>query len=193
MSSLIESERELYADLWSGVESYAKRSPGEGFVNAFCEMAQVPGYFKGSVLDAGCGSGKGALALMEAGFAVQLCDLTDAGLVEDVRTLVFHEACLWDDLLIKIGRFDYVYCCDVLEHIPPAFTMLTVARLLQIARKGVFLSIAFVPDEFGVWAGRPLHLTVESFVWWRDSLNAIGQVKECRDLLQYGLFFVVPR
>jgi CRISPR/Cas system-associated exonuclease Cas4 (RecB family) len=40
----------------------------------------------------------------------------------------------------------------------------------------VFLGIALVPDQFGVWMGTPLHLTVQPFTWWRDSLKELGTV-----------------
>jgi SAM-dependent methyltransferase len=152
------------------------------------------------VLDAGCGSGKGALALDAVGFDVRMCDLTPAGIVPAARHLPFREASLWDDLrqqhaagFVAGGRVDYVYCCDVLEHIPTAFTMLVIARLLEIARTGVFLSIALRPDEAGVWIGESLHKTVEPFVWWRDAIASLGTVREARDLIACGVFFVEPR
>ncbi len=71
--------------------------------------------------------------------------------------------------------------------------MLVISRLLHVARRGVFLSIALVPDEFGVWVGQPLHQTVQGFTWWRDRLNTLGTIKECRDLLTAGVYYVEPK
>lgn len=192
--SLVAHERATYEAMWL-VEDYAKTSPGGQLVPAFLEMSGATP--RQTVLDAGCGSGKGAMALRDAGFKVTMCDLTPSGLLPEAD-LPFYEACLWDDLRTiggyrLGGKFDYVYCCDVLEHLPTPFVMLAVSRLLQVARKGVFLSIALQGDNFGVWVGKPLHQTVYGFVQWRDLLNTIGHVKECRDMLMNGIYLVEPK
>lgn len=196
MSSLIARERAKYEDVWA-VPGYAQHSPGERVLPVFLDMTGAQG---GSVLDAGCGSGKGGLALAAAGFDVLLCDLTREGLVPEAARLPFAETLLWEDLRARCGdrfgfgeTFDFVYCCDVLEHIPPTFTMLVVRRLLDVAKHGVFLSISTMPDHFGVWVGEPLHLSVQSFVQWRDQLHAIGRLREARDLLTSGCYWVTQR
>jgi hypothetical protein len=130
-----------------------------------------------------------------------MCDVTDAGLSEAARALPFRQICLWHDLEPVVRNFDmwgrsrvdYVYCTDVLEHIPPTFTMLVVQRLLDVSRRGVFLSIALVHDQFGPWVGTPLHQTVQSFVAWRDQLSELGEMVECRDLLNTGIYFLRSR
>jgi len=192
---VLRDERETYEHAFA-VDAYSAYSPGEKYVPAFLDMAALPtdGVFRGSLLDAGCGTGKGAAALVEAGFApITLCDFVDERIPE-VRaavTLRFTQVdTLWRPLYL--GWFDYVYCTDVLEHIPPEFTMLVIARLLEVARRGLFLSIALVPDGFGVWVGKPLHQTVRGFTWWRDNIETIGHIVECRDLLHTGLYYVRP-
>jgi SAM-dependent methyltransferase len=188
---LIRQERETYSQVW-GIPNYGEHSPGEQFLPLFLDMA--PGIKTShAVLDAGCGAGKGALALRRAGFKdVTLCDLTPDGLCDDVRDLRFYEACLWKPLQppFQRARYDWVYCCDVLEHLPPTFAMLAVHRLLEVAQRGVFLSICVTPDNFGVWVGKPLHQTVQSYVAWRDQLNALGHVVEARDLMHVGVYLV---
>lgn len=189
--SLVQKERETYDAIWA-FDAYAAHSPGEAYLPLFLDMTQDT--MRTSVLDAGCGSGKGALALQAAGFdRVVLCDLTPAGLVPEVTALPFVEAPLWSDLKRQIGFVDWVYCTDVLEHIPPTFTMLVVSRLLEVARRGVFLSISLVPDSFGAWIGKPLHQSVQSFAQWRDQLDTVGRVVEARDLLHCGVYLVGPR
>jgi SAM-dependent methyltransferase len=192
MSQILTAERELYDGVWSSLESYGDCAPGEFYAPLF--LQHVNGRY-GHVLDAGCGSGKGALALAKAGLRVTLCDLTDAGLVDEARALPFVTACLWHDLkrATPSGSVDWVFCCDVLEHIPSQFTMLAIDQMLRIARQGVFLGIALVPDSFGAWVGRPLHQTVQPFQWWRDSLKELGDVVDARDLFQSAAYFVVPR
>lgn len=185
--SIVRHERETYEQMWS-IGSYGEVSPGERYVDAFLDMAQPhPG---AHVLDAGCGTGKGALALVPRGFRVTLCDLTPDGLLPEARALPFRQVCLWHGLRGRVDPVDWVYCCDVLEHVPPVFTMLAVVRLLEVARRGAFLSIALDPDRFGAWVGTPLHQTVQSFVAWRDQLAEVGRVCECRDLGSAGLYLV---
>lgn len=194
---LLADETETYREAWA-IEAYAEHSPGEVHAERFVEMARLDGVTTRpsgrpmTMLDAGAGSGKGALALAALGFQVTLLDITDAGLVEAARALPFVEASIWGAIDRAVGRFDYVYCCDVMEHIDESLTMLAIARMLDAATRGVFLSIALVPDEFGVLVGRPLHLTVRPFTWWRDRLAELGRVVECRDLINAGLYYVEP-
>lgn len=201
--TLIATERETYEQMWA-VDAYAEHSPGEGLVSIFADMVSrhgPPTYEYPAlgavapvrVLDAGAGSGKGSIALASAGYAVTMCDLTPAGLVDEARGMPFYEVSLWDNVAATTGRHDYVYCCDVMEHIPPTFAMLVVSRLLEASRYGVFLSISLVPDAFGAYVGHPLHQTVQSFVQWREQLAALGTVCEARDLLTSGVYFVRPR
>lgn len=201
MAGLVEQEREKYQAAWA-IDGYAAHSPGERCLPIFLDMIGDLKGFVPSVLDAGCGSGKGALALKAQGFDVVMCDLTPDGLVEEAKALPFVSACLWDDLQRRLIRrswervdmkFDYVYCCDVLEHIPTPFTMLVISRLLEVARHGVFLSISTVPDHFGAFVGEALHQTVQPFVAWRDQIAALGTVVEARDLITSACFLVRPR
>lgn len=189
--SIIATERELYEEVWESLETYSHHSPGEKYIPLFLQMIGERRH--GLVLDAGCGSGKGAVALEAQGFDVVLCDVTDAGLPEDVKQRFrFEQASLWDDLRGKMARpVDYVYCTDVLEHIPQQFTMLSIHRMLEVGP--LFLSVSLVPDNFGVWVGRALHQTVQNFLWWRDSLREIGQVHEARDLISDAVFYVEPK
>lgn len=211
MPSLLEQERALYQDVWTGFnEQYGSLSPGEHHVAMFLDAIHgdaMPRY-RTLVLDAGCGSGKGAIALKQAGFDVLMCDLTNAGLVEEAKGIRYHDACMWEPLAPQLGYLpgggvDYVFCSDVLEHIPPQFTMLAVSRLLEVARKGVFLTISLREDIAGNWVGRSLHQTVPGvtvnadgripFTWWRDSLATLGEVVDARDLLGVGVYLVKPR
>jgi 2-polyprenyl-3-methyl-5-hydroxy-6-metoxy-1,4-benzoquinol methylase len=198
-----DKQRATYEAAWA-LDSYATHSPGAELASKFIDMAGPP--VGSTVLDAGCGSGKGAVALKEAGLTVAMCDITRDGLVREAEGIPFVEASLWSDLrhvfyasrLVpsqypSAGRFDYVYCCDVLEHIPEEFTMLCVARMLDVASTGLFLSVALVPDHFGALVGTALHLTVRPFTWWRDNLSEIGHIAECRDLITNGLYLIRTR
>jgi 2-polyprenyl-3-methyl-5-hydroxy-6-metoxy-1,4-benzoquinol methylase len=199
--NISHSERDTYADVWTSVESYGDFAPGEQYLPLFLQCLGDGKRSGVTVLDAGTGSGKGAVALAREGFDVRMCDMTDAGLVDAAKGLPFYEACLWHDLSAVARDFgywnrrraEYVYCTDVLEHVPPQFTMLAIARMLAVCSKGLFLTVSLVPDSFGVWAGKSLHQSVFSFVWWRDALRELGTVVEARDLIGNAVFFVRPR
>lgn len=185
--SITRSERETYEAILGTVDEYRQHSPGLAFLPVF--RTWMTDRRPVTVLDAGCCTGKLGAALTVDGCKVTLCDLTRDGLVDAAVRLPFRECSLWRDIKGTVGEFDYVFCCDVLEHIPPEFTMLVVQRLLDAARVGVILSISLVPDQFGVWVGKPLHQTVQPFTWWRDRLREIGRLFEARDLFDTGLYF----
>jgi SAM-dependent methyltransferase len=188
MQTILDRERQKYTDMWQ-VEDYHKNSPGETMLPLFLDICNPE--HAAWILDAGCGEGKGTLALIKAGFRVMGCDL-----IPNEQSLIPHiEIELWKDLYKTYSerqKYDWVYCTDVMEHIPTALTMLVIHRLLQVSIKGVFLSISFLPDSFGTWIGETLHETVQPFVWWRDHLREVGEVVEARDLLNFGVFLVRP-
>lgn len=198
MSTITARETQTYTEALS-LPSYGAYSPGEKYADLFASLA-TPG---ATVLDAGCGTGKGMIALRARGFEVTGCDLTDAGLVSDARDATVHVGVsLWRPLPLipRSGawrrhtvQYDYVYCTDVLEHIPPHFTMLVVARLLEAASKGVFLSISLVPDAMGVWVGHPLHLSVRRYDEWLADLKEVAAVTDARDLGTDATFFLEPK
>lgn len=197
------SERDRYSTVWTDVESYRAYSPGERYLPLFRAIldAHTPPHRELSILDAGCGTGRAGAALAADGYHVLLADITREGLAEEARHLPFYECCLWRDMAtIRAARracgvvpwVDWVVCCDVLEHIPPQFTMLTVARLCELSRAGVFLAVSLVPDVSGAWIGEHLHRTVQPFTWWRDSLADIATIREARDLLTNAVFVLDP-
>lgn len=201
MSRVLNDEIALYDTAWS-MGGYGDFSPGEKYAHVFASLVP-PG---GTVLDAGTGSGKGAIALDALGFKVAMCDVTPEGLDSPdlVKRFPYTNASLWHDKSLKTvaymakcfdpafnGQdFDWAFCCDVMEHIPTQFTMLIIQNLLHIVQRGVFLSIALVPDSFGVWVGKPLHQTVQPFTWWRDNLAELATVSDARDCLNTGIFLL---
>jgi len=189
MSRLGQDEKACYDEMWQ-VQSYHDFSPGKEFLPVFLDHA-TPGQ---TVLDAGCGAGAGSLALQAAGFKVTGFDISSAGLTEEFHSsgIPFKQGSLWGSIPFGAKMFDWAYCCDVMEHIPPQFTMLVASNLLTVAHR-VFFSISLQPDQFGVWVGRSLHLSVYSFKEWRDMLAEIGDVVEARDLHAVGLYVIKPK
>lgn len=172
-------ETEKYRKVWA-IPEYGNYSPGEDMASAFLECVQPS--LGSSIIDLGCGSGKGAVAIGDD-YRRWLLDLTQDGLVEEAKSLPFIQKSLWEPFG---DQWDYGYCCDVMEHIPPEYTMLVVKNIMDHCERA-FFQICFLPDNFGQRIGEPLHLTVQTFEWWRDHLKEFGLI-EARDLLQNGLF-----
>jgi 2-polyprenyl-3-methyl-5-hydroxy-6-metoxy-1,4-benzoquinol methylase len=209
MSQILNTEAALYETAWN-MGGYGDYSPGEKYLPIFEDAITQGGAVRLSdfqnVLDAGAGSGKGAQALLSKGYRVAMCDLNFEGLEDPTlrQRVPSVEICLWHDLSVLPymakafdqrfeGGFHWGYCCDVMEHIPPQFTMLVAQQLLNIVQSGVFFSISLTTDQFGYFAGEPLHKTVQPFVWWRDSLSELGPVVDARDLGNVGTYLVMKQ
>jgi SAM-dependent methyltransferase len=194
--SVYDTEREKYARMWA-VDDYRTVSPGEQLVGPFLAITGAqPG---SGIVDVGCGTGRAGLKFADLLMSWTGIDATYDALDPSVRERIggdldFIEACLWGSWVEGVddsfdnAAFDYAYCCDVLEHIPPEFSMLVVARCLEAA-PCAFLHINFDPDFYGPKVlGKALHLSQFPFVWWRDRLAELGRLTDARDLLGHGLF-----
>lgn len=179
---LAKYEAEKYERVWE-IPQYSKHSPGEEYAEMFMQISRAkPG---NSVIDLGCGEGRGGLKLRKRGLDVSFLDHIRL----ETPPEPYYCQSLWQPLM---DDFEFGYCCDVMEHIPTQFTMLVAHNLLQSCR-AVFFSISFQPDGFGRFIGEPLHLTVQPYTWWRDSLAELGHLVEARDLLGEGVFYVQRR
>lgn len=198
MGHILTLEKETYREVYDmfgddyGVgEATLENSPGRYFLRYFLDAV---GETRGTVLDAGCGGGRGTTALAEAGFdVVMTCDLFDVR-HPDARRFPFREACLWHDLRpqLRIGQVDWAYCADVLEHLPTQFVGLAIDQLLRLATRGLWLSVALGQDQIGMAIGKPLHQTVRPFRWWRETCGELGTVVDARDLHEWAMFLVEP-
>ena len=193
------SEKSKYESVWD-IDKYRIHSPGENSLKA---MLSIVDPMKGStIVDFGNGCGRASLAMAEMGFKVKMIDLTYKSMDEDVRLamengfngMTFMEGSIWDIEIPKEELSgDYGYCCDVMEHIPPKYVMQTLTNIMMRVEEGCFFYICLVPDSFGKIIGKPLHLTVRTFEWWKEHLSELGEVVEARDLLQNGLYYIKKR
>lgn len=182
---IVEIERDKYTELWRDVPDYKNYSPGLENVARFLNI--VDPFPLAFIADIGCGTGAAGLEFAKAGLEVHWIDITDAGLRPDVPRDRFIQMPLWGSW--KHG-FDYGFCCDVMEHIPTEYVMLTLDRIVSVCSISWF-QINFLPDGFGEQIGQSLHLTVRPFTWWLERLRSLnGEVVDARDLCGQGMYIV---
>jgi hypothetical protein len=194
MMQIADRERAKYEELWSSVSEYRGVFPGLDNVQRFMDVLQPEPHQKLrplSLIDIGCGVGNAGLAFSDHGFDVSYLDITGVGLLPAVPRQRFIQAALWDRWRPPMALWwDYGFCCDVLEHIPPEFTMLSLHRIMSACRTTWF-EIALVPDNCGALIDADLHLTVKPFLWWLERFETLGaHVIDARDLLDSGLYVV---
>jgi 2-polyprenyl-3-methyl-5-hydroxy-6-metoxy-1,4-benzoquinol methylase len=180
MDVLAAAEEDKYRRMWADPD-YRRVSPAERDLETFLAACQPePGQ---GILDAGCGTGRAAKRLFEAGFNVYMLDITEDALDSEVSSLLdevddnfdesryfcFQEQCLWDwDGGIEE---DWFICYDVMEHLPEAQVLSVLENIASYAREGGFFQICTVPDGYGSRIGETLHLTVKPAEWWLRQLS----------------------
>lgn len=163
MDDVAQSEQAKYERMWE-VSQYRSYSPGEKTLPA------IEGLMKegSSVADFGCGTGRAAQRLRSRGFDVTGIDFAQNCLDKDVD-IAFKQACLWD--LPSDMLFDYGFCTDVMEHIPPNKVNATLKCIHGATRAGTFFQIATFKDRFGEQIGERLHLSVQPAEVWESVLK----------------------
>lgn len=166
-------EREKYRKMWA-IPRYRLSSPGLVAVDAFMTACQPSP--QETVVDLGCGTGRAGLSLWKRGLDVTLVDCCPEA---NETALPFHEAILWD-LPGSLGPFDWIYCVDVLEHLPTEYVERTLAQFAHITTKGGYLQIALTQDWCGKMIRDVLHLTIRPVSWWHERIDRYWTVKDAK-------------
>ena len=90
----------------------------------------------GSVLDAGCGSGRDSLAFLRAGFEVTMLDASPAMCRCAERLTGLRALCMPFGEISFESRFDGVWACASLLHVPEAELPGVLSRLRRALREG---------------------------------------------------------
>jgi len=180
------TERDKYTRMWQ-IDAYRTYSPGEVAAPTFLGLVKVEG--KGPVIDFGCGTGRGGLALAKAGLDVMLTDFVSGCRDQEALVLPFIE---WDLTRPCPLRAPYGYCCDVMEHIPPDDVEKVILHIMRSAET-VFFQISTTRDSFGAVIGQQLHLSVHPHDWWLGLFGVLGLTVE-KDIAASGVStFIVTR
>lgn len=163
------AEDEKYRLMWAHPD-YRRVSPGELSADRFLELVK-PGY--GTVIDFGCGTGRGALRIAGQGHRLILLDFADNCRDEEAKFLPFKEVDLTKPFQV-LG--DYGYCTDVMEHIPTHDVGIVIHNIMRAAPV-VYFQISTVPDSMGALIGHDLHLTVKPHEWWLEVLSSKYRVR----------------
>lgn len=185
--AITDFEKSKYERLCD-LTDYHVISPAEYHVKPFLQLADPqPG---DTILDVGCGPGRVDVVFeKELGLKPILLDFTPLGLDEEAKHFPFYSHCIWQPFPVSAK---YVYCIDVMEHIPPQFTMLAVNHILDICEYA-FFNISHLDERYGGHIGEQLHLSIYPFQWWRDSLREMGDLIDARDLISSGIYYVKGR
>ena len=186
---LAEQERHKYAKIWARPE-YHVGSPGERAVPIF--LHYVPPARRTTVVDAGCGSGRGAVRLAHAGFEVTCLDFCRTAVEPAAQGFPYIDAVLWE--MPPALSFDWVYCVDVLEHIPTEKVDAVLDGLARLATQGGFLQICCLPDNHGSLIGDTLHLTIQKPNWWKPRIAERWPIVADHSTGEYATYVVgAPR
>lgn len=186
-------EKDLYKMMWERPE-YRTFAPGEKAVFDF--LSQAKPRRGSSVIDLGCGTGRGSLNLaFFGGLDVTMVDFApnclDADIVPMLETqkhvMRFLEHDLSQPLPVKAA---YGFCTDVMEHIRPHHVDRVLDNCLD-ACQHVFFQIDTQEDEMGKLLGHRLHLSVHSYEWWLKKFNDRNCIIHWSDKdARYAYFYV---
>lgn len=186
-----ESLAEVYRSLWEHTQ-YRVYSPGMDYIEVALEALKPN--LGASFIDFGCGTGRPASELRKRGYGVVGVDFADNCLDEGID-IPFVVADLTKAISVTA---EYGLCTDVLEHIEPDQIDNVLMNICCAVKKGVFFSIALMPDEFGpLYGKKPLHLTLKDGPWWMAKLAQIWPrvelIEETWAAITFACFTWPPR
>lgn len=178
MEKKAETEKEKYDIIWREQPNYRECSPGETFAPFFFDGFKSELRAGQTITDFGCGTARVAKEFLARGLNTNLVDISPYCLDEEIRRLLtlfanqlhFHQGCLWQ-LPEGLKPTYWMYCCDVLEHIPEDYVGKCIEQIATRTKHGGYFSICLTEDMAGKKLGHPLHLTVKDKDFWIKKIS----------------------
>ncbi len=178
METRDQTEKTKYDVIWRDYPQYRDCSPGELFVPFFFDGFKNELRAGQTIIDFGCGTARVAKQFLGKGLNVHLVDISPYCLDEEIRHILtllssqihFHQGCLWQ-LPEDLKSTYWIYCCDVLEHIPEDYVEKCLEQIAKRMRFGGYFSICMQEDLTGKKLGHPLHLTIKDKDWWETKIS----------------------
>ena len=193
-----QEEKRKYDLLWTKVAGYRDLSPGEDLAPLFLALIKNEVEKGERVIDFGSGSGRAAKEFIAQEMHVDLVDISPFCLDPEIELLCkidkrvrFHEACLWD-LPANLKKAPWIFCCDVMEHIPMGKIDCVLQTMASHMQKKGFFSICMKEEQCRGQLDFALHLAVQPMQWWKEKLEKHFHVDWDMGLENgdYGIFLV---
>jgi len=178
-----------YGKLWTMPE-YREHAPGENLSIYFLKQAKPKD--GAHVIDFGCGTGRGAMRLRDAGLKVTMLDFARNCLDEPVRArlgekFMFRKHDIEQPIPLVA---EYGFCSDVMEHIPPNKVNTVLNNILRAASHN-FFAISTVDDVWGKLIDEKLHLSIHPYEWWLAKFQEFNCVVHWSEKIgSYAFFYV---
>ncbi len=182
-------EKQKYEKMWQQ-DPYRATSPGylaaQDFLTFFEKRLQPSDL----LIDFGCGTGMAAIPFLQAGLNVSLVDIAENCLSENIETLKilsperiqFFTSSLWE-LPKSLPSSDWIYCIDVLEHLPPEKVEPSLKGMAQRTKKGGALQVFLIDEGMGRMIGETLHLTLRPLAWWTEKISSYWEIEKIETIL----------
>lgn len=190
MDNLSSKEKQKYEKMWD-VPSYRHTSPGyicleilfDHFANEIKEGQ--------SITDFGCGMGLTTMTFLEKGLTVQLVDIASNCLEDKIQALLllqsdkasFTEGCLWN-LPKSVKPTDWIYCVDVLEHVPTEKIDTCLKELSTRCLKGGVIQVFLIDEPYGDLIQEKLHLTIQPLEWWKQKISQYFHIEAIAPIIE---------
>jgi hypothetical protein len=140
-----------------------------------------------TLVDLGCGQGHYVRRSRQMGIdavGVEVSTTCCEKYLQDVPHLNMDG----ETFLRRAGRYDFLLCTDVLEHIEPA----EIDRLLQLAAPKAPAALFGIANHSDVQLGVELHLIREPSSWWIDRLRRVySDVAVISEMYDGRFFFLL--
>jgi SAM-dependent methyltransferase len=155
-----QHEQQLYEQVWTH-DAYRKQSPGERSIPDFLNKMPVKKY--DMILDVGSGCGRAGQKLVDLGYDAEGIDFASNAKDPDLDIYV-HQGDITSPECVT-PKTDWVYCCDVMEHIPEEELEAALTWIDRVMGLGGYFQIAMFADTLGL-VEEPLHKNVKDGAYW---------------------------